>query len=77
MRTGSARRPANERAADTRRALVSAACDVLRTEGFASASARVIADRAGVSQGLAFYHFDSVVTLLLGAPRRTGRLRFR
>jgi AcrR family transcriptional regulator len=67
VRTGSARRPANERAADTRRALVSAACDVLRTEGFAGATARTIAGRAGCNQGLVFYHFGSVVNLLLAA----------
>jgi AcrR family transcriptional regulator len=36
-------------------------------QGFAGASARVIADRAGVNQGLIFYHFDSVVGLLLAA----------
>ncbi|MHB8290406.1 MAG: TetR/AcrR family transcriptional regulator [Acidimicrobiales bacterium] len=78
-RTGSARQPANERAADTRRALVSAACDVLRTEGFAGATARVIADRADVNQGLVFYHFDSVVGLLLaavGAVSATRQARY-
>lgn len=66
VRTGSARRP-DERSADTRRALVAAACDVLRTEGFAGATARTIAGRAGCNQGLVFYHFGSVVNLLLAA----------
>ena len=66
VRTGSARRP-DERSADTRRALVAAACDVLRTEGFAGATARTIAARAECNQGLVFYHFGSVVNLLLAA----------
>lgn len=65
-RTGSARRP-DERSADTRRALVDAALEVLRTEGFAGATARTIAGRAGCNQGLVFYHFGSVVNLLLAA----------
>jgi AcrR family transcriptional regulator len=51
----------------TRVLLVEAAIDTLRDHGFAGASARVIADRAGVNQGLIFYHFDSVVGLLLAA----------
>jgi len=51
----------------TRRALVEAAVDVLRTEGFAAATARTIATRAGCNQGLVFYHFGSVVNLLLAA----------
>lgn len=66
VRTGSARRP-DERSADTRRALVDAALDVLRTEGFAGATARTIAGRAGCNQALVFYHFGSVVNLLLAA----------
>src|SRR5579872_4161090 len=66
VRTGSARRP-DERSADTRRALVGAALDVLRSEGFAGATARTIAGRAGCNQGLVFYHFGSVVNLLLAA----------
>lgn len=66
VRTGSARRP-DARSADTRSALVDAALDVLRTDGFAAATARKIAGRAGVNQGLVFYHFGSVVDLLLAA----------
>jgi len=56
-----------ERSHDTRRALVEAAVDVLRHQGFAAATARTIATRAGCNQGLVFYHFGSVVNLLLAA----------
>lgn len=51
----------------TRQALVDAAIAALRDEGFAGASARSIARRAGCNQGLVFYHFGSVVGLLLAA----------
>jgi len=55
------------RSAGTRRRLVEAATEILKDQGFAGASARVIADRAGVNQGLVFYHFGSVTNLLLVA----------
>jgi AcrR family transcriptional regulator len=51
----------------TQQALVQAAIDVLRTDGFHGASARRIAARAGCNQGLVFYHFGSVANLLLAA----------
>jgi AcrR family transcriptional regulator len=41
--------------------------EVLRHQGFAAATARAIAARAGCNQGLVFYHFGSVVGLLLAA----------
>jgi AcrR family transcriptional regulator len=47
--------------------LIDAAVDVLRHQGFAAATARTIAARAGCNQGLVFYHFGSVVGLLLAA----------
>jgi AcrR family transcriptional regulator len=56
-----------ERADGTRRALVEAAIEVLKADGFGGASARAIAGRAGCNQGLVFYHFGSVVNLLLEA----------
>ncbi len=56
-----------ERGDGTRRALVEAAVEVLKAEGFGGASARAIANRAGCNQGLVFYHFGSVVNLLLEA----------
>src|SRR3954463_3613559 len=56
-------------ASATRRALVDAAVESLRFDGFAGASARAIAARAGVNPGLIFYHFGSVADLLLaGGP---------
>ena len=51
----------------TRQRLIAAAVETLTSHGYAGASARVIADRAGVNQGLIFYHFDSVTGLLLAA----------
>jgi AcrR family transcriptional regulator len=55
------------RSADVRRALVAAAIAALADVGFAGASAREIAGRAGCSQGLVFYHYGSVNDLLLAA----------
>lgn len=57
----------------TRQQLVDAAIETLKDHGFAGASARVIADRAGINQGLIFYHFDSVTGLLLAALDRGQR----
>jgi AcrR family transcriptional regulator len=52
---------------DTRRALIEAAIETLRVDGFARASARAIAARAACNQGLVFYYFGSVSNLLLAA----------
>jgi AcrR family transcriptional regulator len=56
-----------EQSANTRRALVKAAIETLKENGFSGASARAIAERAGLNQGLVFYHFGSVANLLLAA----------
>lgn len=53
--------------ADTRATLIEAAAATLRESGFAAASARRIAQRAGCNQALIFYHFGSVHELLLAA----------
>ncbi len=53
------------KSAETRRLLVDAAVETLKFDGYAGASARTIAERAGVNQGLIFYHFGSVANLLL------------
>jgi AcrR family transcriptional regulator len=55
------------RSADTRQRLVAAAIETLKADGYAGASARAIAQRAGTTQGLIFYHFGSVASLLLAA----------
>jgi AcrR family transcriptional regulator len=55
------------RSVETRRVLIDAAVATLKEEGYAGASARAIAGRAGVNQGLIFYHFGSVANLLLAA----------
>jgi AcrR family transcriptional regulator len=55
------------RSADTRRVLIEAAIETLKEEGYAGASARTIAERAGSNQSLVFYHFGSVAGLLLAA----------
>jgi AcrR family transcriptional regulator len=57
----------SRRSADTRRLLIDAAIETLKTQGYGGASARSIAERAGSNQGLVFYHFGSVANLLLAA----------
>jgi AcrR family transcriptional regulator len=61
----------------TRRALVDAAIESLRFDGFAGASARAIAARAGSNQSLVFYHFGSVAELLLAALDEVSARRLR
>ncbi len=57
----------SSRSAGTRAELVAAAIETLKEDGFAGSSARAIAERAGLNQGLIFYHFGSVANLLLAA----------
>jgi AcrR family transcriptional regulator len=57
----------SSRSSGTRLKLVDAATETLKAEGFAGSSARAIAERAGLNQGLIFYHFGSVANLLLAA----------
>ena len=59
----------------TRERLVAGAIEALRAEGFAGASARDIARRAGCNQSLVFYHFGSVGNLLLAALDEVSALR--
>ena len=66
-RTGAGGDGREERSARTRAALIGGAIGALREEGFAGASAREIAQRAGCNQSLVFYHFGSVNDLLLAA----------
>lgn len=53
--------------AATRERLIAAAHDALREDGFAGASAREIARRAGCQQSQVFYYFGTVPDLLLAA----------
>lgn len=57
----------SKRSAHTRKQFVDAAIETLKSNGYAGASARTIAQRAGLNQGLIFYHFGSVAHLLLAA----------
>src|SRR5271154_2518926 len=57
----------SSRSSGTRTKLIDAAIETLKAEGFAGSSARAIAERAGLNQGLIFYHFGSVANLLLAA----------
>ena len=63
-------------AGDTRRQIVDATLETLKSEGFAGASSRAIARRGGFNQALIFYHFGSLDSLLLAALDRTSAERF-
>lgn len=67
----------SERSAPTRRQFVDAAIETLQSDGYAGASARSIAERAGLNQGLIFYHFGSVANLLLAALDAVSEERLR
>jgi AcrR family transcriptional regulator len=62
-------------AGDTKQRLVDGALEVLRREGLAGASARVIASAAGANQALVFYHFGTVHDLLAQACRQATATR--
>jgi AcrR family transcriptional regulator len=68
-KSGVASRPRNASPAraDTRQALIDAAVETLKSHGYAGTSARAIGKQAGCNQALVFYHFGSVVELLLAA----------
>lgn len=55
--------------------LIQGAIESLRHDGFAGASARAIANRAGCNQALIFYHFGTVSALLLAALDETSKQR--
>ena len=65
------------RSAETKRALIAAAVEVLKSEGYGGASARAIADKAGCNQALIFYHFGTVVDLLLAALDQVSTVRWK
>jgi len=55
---------------DTKRQLVAATLTVIRTAGFASLSARSVANVADVNQALIFYHFGSMEGLVAQSCRQ-------
>lgn len=57
---------------DAKERLLEAGEETLRTKGFFDASARAIAEQAGVAVGGIHYHFDSVEDLLLQVVDRTN-----
>ena len=61
------RTPQSERRARTIAALLDAAIESLVEVGYAATNARVVARRAGVSQGAATHHFPSRAELLVAA----------
>jgi AcrR family transcriptional regulator len=65
----------SDRSSATRVQLVDAAIETLKADGYVGASARTIAQRAGLNQGLIFYHFGSVANLLLAALDSVSRER--
>jgi AcrR family transcriptional regulator len=59
----------------TRRRIIAAALETLRTDGFAGTSARAIARTGGINPALIFYHFGGVNELLLAALDSTSANR--
>lgn len=59
----------------TKGRIVQAAIETLKREGFAGASARSIARIGGFNQALIFYHFGTVVDLLVAALDETSARR--
>jgi AcrR family transcriptional regulator len=59
----------------TRRQIVEAALETLKTEGFTGATSRTIARAGSFNQALIFYHFGSLDGLLLAALDRTSEER--
>lgn len=60
---------------DARDRLVSATLTALKEDGFAAATSRAVAARAGVNQALVFYYFGSMDALLLAAVDATNEER--
>ena len=61
----------------TKEALVAAALQTLREEGYAGTSARAIARRGGFTQALIYYHFPDLQSLLLAVLERASAERLR
>lgn len=61
----------------TRARIIAATVETLRDEGFAATSARSIARHGAFNQALIFYHFGSVVDLLVTTLEAVGSERLR
>jgi AcrR family transcriptional regulator len=59
----------------TRQALVDAAFETLRHDGFRGATARAIAERAHCNQATIYYHFGGIPPLLIAALRASSQRR--
>lgn len=66
-------RPGNGSEAAGRLALLDAAVRVVARDGLDGVSYRSVAEEAGTTAGLVFYHFGSRETLILEAATRAGR----
>jgi len=67
------RRTQQERREGTIRKLLDAATEALIEEGYASASVQRICERAGVSQGALFRHFETREALMVAVGQDVGR----
>jgi AcrR family transcriptional regulator len=61
----------------TRRRIVEAALETLKTEGFSGATSRAIARAGDFNQALIFYHFGTLDGVLLAALDKTSEERLR
>jgi AcrR family transcriptional regulator len=67
------RRTQQERREGTIRKLLDAGAEALIEQGYASASVQAICERAGVSQGALFRHFETREALMVAVGRDVGR----
>ncbi len=61
---------------ETQQHLIQATLDVIAEKGIDAATARAIADRAGVNQALVFYYFGSVTNLVVQAVTQMSGTRY-
>jgi AcrR family transcriptional regulator len=70
------KKPGRSTGAATKRQIVGAALETLKSEGFTGATSRAIARAGGFNQALIFYHFGTLDGLLLAALDHTSEERF-
>lgn len=73
MVTTAPRRTQAQRRAATIKRLIDACIDVLAESGYAGAGVKAICDRAGLSQGALFRHFDTRIELLVATVDVIGQ----